>query len=462
MNPIRMTATASLTNPNDPTEVTLVADAVGVGTTYRMASGHVITWTAEFLRAKAHSFIGKPVNIDLDEKGKATGHSRRVVGAITHAFFDERKQVVTVHAAIWPHYAPSTVAKIKDLAKDNDDNERPQVSMEFIPTAEMIANSDGSETPTDGEFSGLGIVGVGADPRNRLILVAALAEDEASEGAPMKPEDIIQLVRDRFSVTEKQTPEQERDERNAELMAAHEGSFEWFSRRLAEHLASKRSPDDYAAPYSYVIATFPKYAIYQEGESYFRIDYARKGREVTFEEPTEVDPTYSPVEATASEDQDAPETLSEEAPLETITDELRASLREEFLTELKPQLDELATLKAENETLKAEKAAGELAAAKEAKTQTRVEELDKIIPAKDDAARTARATQVADLEDAGFEALKAAYLSLAEVHGGINSDGERHAADAGETPVDPVDAEADQIIADMKASAEAANTSKEK
>lgn len=444
MQPIRTTFTASLTNPNDPSEVTLVADVVGVGKTHRLASGQIVTWTADFLRAKAHTFIGKPVNIDFDDDGEATGHSRRVAGAITHAFFDEGKQVITVHAALWPHYLPATVARIKELAAEN----RIEVSMELIPEGELIANEDGSETPVDGDFSGMGIVRVGADPKNKVILVAALAEDDEAVGT-MKIDEIMSAVRERFGLTEAKTPDQEREERNAELAAAHEGSFEWFSRRLAEHLASKRSPDDYAAPYCYVIATYPKYAIYQEGESYFRIEYARKGRDINFEEPSEVDPTYNPVEASASEDQDAPIPLSEVPPLEPTTEELRASLREEVLAELKPQLDAL-TERAE----KAEKALTDrdAAAALDTLAASRAAELDAILPVTTDEGKERRLKLVRTLDEDGFASLKADLADAAQAKGGVATDAERHAAaDEGDAN-QPTDEQLDQWLAEAQAS----------
>ena len=164
---------ASLSNPDDPAEVTLVADVAGVGRTQRLATGQVLNWTPEMLRKFAPSLIGKPVNVDLDETGEPGGHTRRVIGAITHAEFDESRQVVSVHAALWRHYFGATVARLKELGA------RLQVSMEFL-MAQVTDNGDGSITPTEGEFSGLGIVRVGADPRNQVLLLASLAEDEAS------------------------------------------------------------------------------------------------------------------------------------------------------------------------------------------------------------------------------------------------------------------------------------------
>ena len=425
MNPIRVTFNAALNNPNDSREVTLVADAVGVGRTHRLATGQIITWTAELLREKAKTFIGMPVNIDLDEEDEPTGHSRRAVGAITHAFFDERKQVVTVTAALWRHYAPHTVERIKELANDPNARNRIQVSMEFIPEGEMVANADGSETPVDGEFSGLGIVRVGADPRNKVILVAAIAEDEAAKEPMSTLDEILSQVRTRFGLTEVKTPEEERDEINAELAAAHEGSLEWTSRRLAEHLAERRG-SDYDAPYCYVIATYPKYAIYQEGDNYYRVEYTRKGRSLEFGEPAEVDPTYTPVEATASQD-DADPAQTEVAALGTeLSEEQKAELRAELLAEVQPQLDELATVKAERDTLLAEKATAAEAEAKKELVATRMAELEIISPAEGDS-KARREALCAALDDEAFATYKADLADTAATKGGLATDGERHA-----------------------------------
>lgn len=444
MKPIKIIFEASLKNPDDPAEVTLVADAVGVGKTHRLATGQIVTWTAEFLRAKAHTFIGKPVNIDLDEDGEATGHSRRAIGAVTQASFDERRQVITVHAALWLHYYPSTVTRIKELEAAG----RLEVSMELIPEGEMLANEDGSVTPVDGEFTGLGIVRVGADPRNKVLLVAAIQEDEAN--APMKIEEILDKVKEHFQLPVPQTPEQAREERNAELSAAHEGSFEWFSRRLAEHLSSRHTPDEYI--WSSVIATYPKYAIFQEGEAYYRIEFSRKGRSIEFGEPVEVDPTYNEVDASAawsaelsaSTDEDANSPHQEEVQVTDTNDELRASLRAELEAELQPKLDRLAEL----EAAEAERADRD---AKDAIVASRTADLEKILPAKDDEARAKRGEQVRDLTDEAFEAVKAAYLEAAEVKGGIHSD-----ADPSPERDEDADSLTDEQVSDMAGRALAA------
>jgi hypothetical protein len=240
-----------------------------------------------------------------------------------------------------------------------------------------------------------------------------------------KLDEIISEVRSRFGLTEVQTPEEQRDAVNEELAAAHEGSFEWLGRRLAEHFANKRG-DNYDAPYTYVIATFPKHAIYQEGEDYYRIEYARKGREVTFGEPVEVDPTYNPVEASASEE-DADPAQTEVAALGTeLSEEQKAELRAELLTELQPQLDELAAVKAENVTLKADKAAAEEADAKKELVTTRMAELEAIRPA-EGAGKERREALCAALDEDAFAAYKADIAEAADTKGGLATDAERHA-----------------------------------
>lgn len=425
--PIRTTFTASLKRTDDPTNVTLVALAVGVGKTHRLATGQIVTWTASFLRLKAASFIGKPVNIDLDEEGQPTGHSRRVAGAITNAWFDEREQGVMVEATLWPHYLPTTVARIKELGAAKG----LQVSMELIPEGEMLSNEDGSVTPVDGEFSGLGIVRVGADPRNKVFLVAAMAEDDKHEESMTRNDVLSRLSKlifgdeDDLSAldAEGMPPQAElaaRDAHNAEIAAAHEGSFEWIGRRLVEHLREARASDDYT--YSYVIATYPKYAIYQEGESYYRIDFTRKGREVEFQAPVEVDPTYTPVEASASEDEDAEHPSQEDAALATdLSEEQKAALRAELQAELQPQLDEL---KAERDALLAEKNQAAAEAAKDALAATRAQELDAILPVKSEDGKARRLAAMRDLSDEAFASLKAELADAAAPLGGINSNAE--------------------------------------
>lgn len=345
---------ASLENPDDPAEVTLIADAAAVGRTNRLATGQILTWTAEKLREFAGSMVGQPINVDLDEDDDGdevpTGHTRRVVGAITESKFDETSQALRVRGSLWRHYFPSTVSALKTAFPKGKVN----VSMEFTPTAELQSNGDGSETPTAGRFSGLGLVRRGADPRARAILMASVRED--LERQPVE----VQM------------------------------NLDQITEAVARKLGYRQDEPDTAT------------------------------RAETDDAPADSE------EVIASTEEDAPTTTQEDATLATeLTEEQRASLREELLAELKPQLDELATVKAENETLKAKEAAREAADAKKELVATRMAELETILPA-DDAAKGRREALCAALDDEAFAAYKADIAAAAEVKGGIATDAARH------------------------------------
>lgn len=335
---------ASLANPDDPAEVTLVADVAGVGKTHRLATGQILTWTPEALRTFAPTLVGMPVNVAFDENGEPTGHSRHVIGAITKATFDETRGVVSVQAALWKNYFSATVARLKELGS------RLQASMEFVYSA-FADNGDGSITPTEGRFSGLGIVRVGADPRNQVLLLASLAEDEASRKESVTDKTTIMARLERFLFGE-----------DAEPVFKHE-------------------PDSVA------------------------------------DDNKEID--ASQADADTSEDADLGTEISEEQ---------KAALRAELLAELKPQLDELATVKAERDELKAEKEEAAANAAKDALAAERAEELDKILPVSTDEGKTRRLSAVRELSAEAYDALKAELLEAAKgAAGGIHSDAEAHA-----------------------------------
>lgn len=340
---------ASLLDPNDPVETNIVVDAAGVGRTNRLATGQILTWTAEKLRAFASTMVGMPINVDLDEDGEATGHSRRAVGAVTKAEFDEGTQTLRATGSVWAHYYPSLASRLKELFTDG----RVEPSMEFTPTAELQSNADGSETPTAGRFSGLALVRRGADPRARALLMASVRED--LERQPVEVQMNLEQI------------------------------TEAVARRLG----------------------------YREGDT----DAAT--RTVADDAETESE------EISASED-DADTSQTEDAALGTeISEELKASLREELLAELQPRI---AALETENATLKAEKVAADEAAAKDALAATRADELNTIVPVDTDEARTRRLAAVRDLSDEAFATLKAELAAVSQAQGGIASDAERHAA----------------------------------
>jgi hypothetical protein len=117
-----------------------------------------------------------PINTELVGDGLGR-HSRHVVGAITDSEFNESEQVVRATGTIWAHYFPTLVARLRELFPAG----KIQTSMEFIPSAELQSNGDGSQTPTAGRFSGLGLVRQNADPRSRALLLASAEEDIANQ-----------------------------------------------------------------------------------------------------------------------------------------------------------------------------------------------------------------------------------------------------------------------------------------
>ena len=416
---------ASLLDPNDPAEVTLVADVVGVGKTHRLATGQIVTWTAAFLRQQAHTFIGKPVNIDLNEDGQPSGHSRRVIGTITAAFFDEAKQVITVHAALWRHYAPLTVARIKELGA-----KKLQVSMELIPRGEMQSNEDGSVTPIDGEFTGMGIVRVGADPQNRVILVAALAEDDQQRSTPTPEDDATFLKR----LLRRLFPDEVQAEGHCvECDEVHAAPMSTDTRNSL--------PDS-----SFACPSERKYPVkHKDGSidmAHLRNALARVadpnndqcGKEVIMRlakqngigasaqaasDAPDDDTVISASEDTgaADEEHDVPDNSEE------LRAALRAELREEFEAELAALTAERDELKAAAEQREADEAADRLAT-------ERAAELEAILPSKSDEAKARRLTTLRTLSAEAFDALKAELAEAAEFKGALHSEGNK-SRDAG-------------------------------
>lgn len=410
-----LTIDASLDNPSDSTEVNVTALVATVGTTDQLASGQKIKWTEDFLRTKAETFIGKPVNILLDSKGDATGHSRRTIGTIVAAYFDEVKKGIVVTAALWGHYYPETIQKMRDLYAQA----KLKVSMELsYPKDTLVANSDGSSTPTVGTFSGMGFVGKPGDPRSMVYLMAALENDDKIQQEHHVNEVIKELIA-RLSGTYEESDKEQRDQDdiNAELSAAHEGSFEWTARMVQEHLSAGKSPD--TPTYHYMIATYSNYAIFQEGASYFRIDYKRSGDKLNFGEPQEVDPVYQPTaKASAEEGGDDPAENTGKTRKEVendMTPEEAQAAQTAQIAELKAALDTA------NATLNDMKAAdGAREADKKAETQAndRLAEIEKIVPVKDEH-KTALHANLKSLDDASYEVLKAAFAASVEIAAGV-------------------------------------------
>jgi len=410
---------ASLVNPEDNTEVNVVVSAAGVGTTRKLASGHTIKWTPEILRAKAGTLVGKPVNVSLDAEGKATSHSRKVVGAIKEAHYDEATQTVMATTALWGHYDPATIRALRALYAQKDLHP----SMEFsFPEGTLTTNEDGTETPTEGEFSGLGFVGKAGDPRAMVYLMAALDEADAQNREP-ELNDVIKEIVARLQGTQAETPKAAtKDDLNAEIAAAHDGSFEWIARKVQEKLAAGQSPDN--PSYHFMIATYPNYAIYQEGADYFRIDYKRSGDKLNFGEPQAVDPVYQPTAKASAEEggnepadytgttyQEVAHNMSD--PIEGQTGEANAASAE--IAELKASLDaankKLDEMAANEADRQAREAAEKLAT-------DRMAELDKIVPIKEEA-KAALFESLKSLDDAAYEVVKSTFAASVEIAAGV-------------------------------------------
>lgn len=497
---------ASLVNPDDLTEVNVVAAVAGVGKTHRLSTGQVIRWTPEWLRAHASDFVGKPVNVRIGPTGKATNHTRDPIGAIKEAHYDEEKQAVIVTASLWEHYRPSTIQQLRKLYKEGDLH----VSMEMkYPEGSLLANEDGSHTPTEGTFSGMGFVGQAGDPRSMVYLMAALDEDEDRkdkvsvsdmlreiaakilglsektelelQAKPLSSESRNDLPDSSFACPEQRKyPVKHKDGsidlphlRNAlarvsdsnndqcgketimalakkylnkeeraalmsqEALAAHAGSFEWLMRNLQDHLQANRSSsgEDSMPAYAAVIATYPNYAIYAEGDSYFRIDYKRSGDKLNFGEPQEVDPVYQPTakaSAEANGDDSADDTgnqnQGESNTMSATPEELLAAKD----SELAAKNGELAELKAAFETvtntlneMKAAQDAKDAEAKANAQADERLAELEKIndAPLKDET-KTALRESLKTIDDAAFNAVKSAYAAAAEIRAGVGPTGQ--------------------------------------
>lgn len=407
---------ASLVNPEDTTEVNVVAAVAAVGTTHRLSTGQRINWSAEFLRAHAKDFIGTPVNIRLKTdptgKVKASDHSRDPIGAIKEAYFDEEKQAIIATASLWEHYRPSTVQQMRKLYKDGDLH----VSMEFkYPEGSLQANEDGTHTPTAGKFSGMGFVGQAGDPRSMVYLMAALEKDENSQQETVVADVIKEIGARLLGKTTEEEPEfdeQKQNDLNAELSAAHEGSFEWTARRLQEHLSAGRDVDNPA--YHYVIATHPNHAIYQDGEDYFRINFKRSGDKLDFGEPQKVNPVYqetAKASAEASGEQPADETGN---PSQGDKDTMTVT-PEEALAAAKTENDALKAafdqMKLSFDEMKAGIDAREASDKEKALADTRFAELDKIAPVKEEV-KAALYESLKKLDDAGYEAVKSAFAAI--------------------------------------------------
>lgn len=271
---IRIPLNASLFNPDDPADVSIVIDAVSMGTTRELASGQTLTWDEDSMQQFAASFAGTPINAQLNEKGDLTHHSREVVGTIRSSNYDAAEKKISVLGSLWNHYYPETIQTLRDLKAQG----KVEASMEFLAD-ELRDNGDGTVTPTKGRFSGIGLIPFGADKGNSVLLLASAIEQDNMEVKPVVTEPLAPLVRD---------------------VHAPSGSYEWVGLQAAEHFANMGTVD---APYeANVIGTFNNAIVYSHGNDTFRIDYTPKDTGVTFGEPVKVSATFVPLTASRKDD----------------------------------------------------------------------------------------------------------------------------------------------------------------
>jgi hypothetical protein len=119
------------------------------------------------------------VNIWL-EGGKATKHSRNVIGSITSAAYDPLIKKIRITASLWRHYFPETVNSLLSLFRSGELETSAEIS--FNDWDEEALSDGGKHIfPKDGAFIGLGLVGRGADPRNQVIALLSAAFEKDSE-----------------------------------------------------------------------------------------------------------------------------------------------------------------------------------------------------------------------------------------------------------------------------------------
>lgn len=396
MERIFLPVEASLANPNDPAEVTLVADLSSVGITNRTSTGQLINWTADILRARATTLIGKPVNVLLQD-GRVTGHSRNVVGTIIEAAYDETSQRLRIVASLWKHYFPETIAQLADLARKG----ALQVSAEFMIAQ---ANRDNGVTePTDGLFTGVAIVEEGADPRNKvLVLASALKSDKEAE----------QLLENEVEVLPQ--------------------SYEWAGEQIAEYLANNEIVD------ATVIGTYPDQFVYTSGENTNSVTITTNNGNLAFGEPTVWSESTGTTAIWGVVPSQEPATPQESKNMEELA-EVQAS-RDRAQTDAdswKSKFEELeASVKSERDEREAEKAA----AVAVTLANTRIGEIEKIAPYKDATLKAEHLELFKTADDKTYEVVKSLIAATVEPKGGIASEG----------GLGPTDEDADPVLAEAQ------------
>lgn len=397
MSNILVPVQASLANPNDPIELTMIADVSSVGVTRETASGFKVNWTPELLRAKAKSLIDKPVNVYLED-GTPTGHTKEVIGTIGDAEYDETLGKVTARAVLWKHYFPETIKRLGELYATGG----LQISAEFDP---LSFNDDGDNirTMTDGSFSGIAIVNDGADTGNRVRLFAAYKKDsEAKEMA----------------------------EENKEVLP---NSYEWVGDKISEYLASRLTNEDDKAV---VNGTYPDTFFFTADDKRYSVNFEYTGDELKFSDPVEVDPSEVvnlSIFKVESDSNVNPDSGEPNMPTEAEIAELAAAKEtaEASAADWEKKFNELFA------QVEADKKAKEAAVLAE----TRLADIETIAPYKDAALKEEHRALFATADELVFEAIKKVMLASAAPKKGIAGGGE----------IDPGDEDLDPVLAQAKA-----------
>lgn len=388
---IHLPIEASLVNPDDPTEVTLIADVSSVGITRPTATGRVVKWTPELLKAKARTLVGKPVNVFLEE-GSPTSHSRNVIGTILEAVFDEVTQKLRIVASLWRHYFPETVARLKELGPTGF-----QVSVEFGMSS--FEEEGGITEPKDGVFMGVGIVDQGADLGNKVWVLASALQSDLEASSKLENENPV--------VNEEET---------TEILPM---SFEWAGDQIANFLSSRGEE-------ATVIGTFPDRFVYTTNsngnDSAYTVHMSLNGDTLTFGDPV----SFEEGSNNSSTIWIVPSQEPEVKNMEELA-EVQASLAR-VQAEADDWKSKYETLHASVETAEKEREA-------EKRANGRLEEIEKIAPY-EDASLKAEHFELFKTEDEKiFETVKKLILATVEPKGGIAPEGEVPATDENADPV---------------------------
>lgn len=412
-NFISETLEASMSNPDDDVEVTLLTDAASVGiTTPLFGSNKRVKLTEDFLRANAGSFKGMPITLEIkeeeeDEKGnhKLVPHSKTVIGVIKDAYFDEAKGKVATVGSLWKHYFPKTLKQLNEIYRAG----KAQVSWELLPEELKALPEEGEDVfeAIKGRFVGQSVVNNGADLGNAITLLAAAASEEAGKI--------------------KHDPE-----------PAPVGSFEWIGEQVANYLSASSNADNYTP--KTIIGTFPDQVIYSDSGKFYKLPIEIQGTNIKFSDTIEVEPIYQPLGASAAGSNDnVPEVpLSnnkeagksnmaeiDEKELETLkasktqaetrVGELEADLqaKDTEIETLKAAVADAEAFKAQVEADKAEQAANTLAA-------SRIEEVEKIIPYDDEKQKAEDLETFKTMDEKAFEVIKRTLQAAAETKGGVS------------------------------------------